>query len=474
MQRVCDTTFQLLHKAIHNTQRTPVSVGFAEAKNYLGRSKHLLTLGSRLGFNASYDEVERIDTSIVGRTIELVGENRVPVPPHIDNLSIIHGVTDNFDHNDTHDSILLLFQNQKDDTSQLESTISKRPVSAVRRERKLPCALPCQSLINVQRGHKRGYIPLNYASALQVMPEPSVLSDIDTWYFARYISHETIGKLLPSYSAINSLLSSEVVTQTSIGFTPIIPHPITDFESVYTVMINFQDVLKQKNLTCGPLWCDEGAYQLYPQQLDNLFLGLGGFHTEKIILACCGKLLTDIGTRDVFVQNEIYGPTVTDTTIMKGGNYVLCREVMRNLAEAVNRVKMDKFLDGKQEEVSTLKQLVGSLVDTLDKIKDPKNDTSEVEGALTERWNQLKHHLRDNIFHDYCTFKKAAEENSEIWKFWNIFTDQVMPILSNLTRSFREGNWLLHLETIRKSLPLFFNCNRTNYCRWTPLYFEDC
>ena len=68
-------------------------------------------------------------------------------------------------------------------------------------------------------------------------------------------------------------------------------------------MINFQDVLKQKNQTCGPLWCDEGVYKLakeiqllYPQQFDNVFLGLGGFHTEKIILACCGKLLSDIGT----------------------------------------------------------------------------------------------------------------------------------------------------------------------------------
>lgn len=49
-----------------------------------------------------------------------------------------------------------------------------------------------------------------------------------------------------------------------------------------------------------------------------------------------------------------------------------------------------------------------------------------------------------------------------------------MPVLIDMTRSFREANWTLHLQAIRKAIPLFFNCNRTNYCRWTPIYFEDC
>ena len=49
-----------------------------------------------------------------------------------------------------------------------------------------------------------------------------------------------------------------------------------------------------------------------------------------------------------------------------------------------------------------------------------------------------------------------------------------MPVLIDMTQSFREANWTLHLQAIRKAIALFFNCNRTNYCRWTPIYFEDC
>ena len=47
--------------------------------------------------------------------IALTGPNRVPVPNYLDNETIIHGVTDNFDQKDikggSHDSILMLFQN---------------------------------------------------------------------------------------------------------------------------------------------------------------------------------------------------------------------------------------------------------------------------------------------------------------------------------------------------------------------------
>jgi len=48
------------------------------------------------------------------------------------------------------------------------------------------------------------------------------------------------------------------------------------------------------------------------------------------------------------VQNEIYGPSVTDNTILKGTNYILCREAMRNLTEAVNRIKIERFLQGRE------------------------------------------------------------------------------------------------------------------------------
>ena len=40
----------------------------------------------------------------------------------------------------------------------------------------------------------------------------------------------------------------------------ILPFPATTYDDVYTTMVNFQDILKQKQRLYGPLLCDEGVY----------------------------------------------------------------------------------------------------------------------------------------------------------------------------------------------------------------------
>ena len=61
---------------------------------------------------------------------------------------------------------------------------------------------------------------------------------------------------------MQSLKSTVDVKIIKSAFTPIIPHPDTDFSTIYTCMKNYQDVLIQRNVPYGPLWCDEGVYQI--------------------------------------------------------------------------------------------------------------------------------------------------------------------------------------------------------------------
>lgn len=93
-------------------------------------------------------------------------------------------------------------------------------------------------------------------------------------------------------------------------------------------MINFQDVLLLKGLAYGPLWSDEGVYRiakelqfLHPIKFGNIFLGIGGFHLEKVITACCGKYLEESDVKHVLVENEIYGPNSVKS-VMSGSHYV--------------------------------------------------------------------------------------------------------------------------------------------------------
>ena len=52
---------------------------------------------------------------------------------------------------------------------------------------------------------------------------------------------------------------------------------------------------------------------MHPNESENIFLGLGGFHTEKAAIACVGRFLEDGGVDSIFVANKIFGPRVVFT-----------------------------------------------------------------------------------------------------------------------------------------------------------------
>ena len=105
---------------------------------------------------------------------------------------------------------------------------------------------------------------------------------------------------------MKSFISTVNIEITKCAFIPIMPHPATEYSTIYTCMKNYQDILNQIKIPCGPLWCDEGVYRigkeiqlLRPDEFKNIFLGMGGFHTEKIVLACLGKYLERSGIKKV-------------------------------------------------------------------------------------------------------------------------------------------------------------------------------
>ena len=115
-------------------------------------------------------------------------------------------------------------------------------------------------------------------------------------------------------------------------------------------MINFQDVLLQKGLESGPLWCDKGVYciakelqLLNPDKFRNIFLGLGGFHLGKVAIACCGKYFEESGIDSIFVELEILVPEVI-TSVMAGGNYISRKHGIALISEALQRLQLSEFI----------------------------------------------------------------------------------------------------------------------------------
>ena len=216
-----------------------------------------MTVANRLGFSPSYDTVQRIDSSLGLRIIQSMGDNWVPVPSVITSKNIIQGSMDNFDKNDgkegSHDTILMLFQNHK-------SLVTTKPSVSVRKQkldgRKFADILPCQTLLPFTKVG-RGNIPANYLVSEPIsFSNETEFSDYKIWLLVRYLTSSLLDSSplvtdpIPSFSALNSLLSSSKpdIPKTIQAYTPILPHPATEYDSIYTTMKNFQDVFRQRGL----------------------------------------------------------------------------------------------------------------------------------------------------------------------------------------------------------------------------------
>ena len=156
---------------------------------------------------------------------------------------------------------------------------------------------------------------------------------------------------IPSFRAANSMLAINKKPITRLSFSPIIPHTATEHDAILTAMVNFQDVLQQRGMSCGPLWSDKGVYILakelrlnHPGKFNNIFLGIGGFHMEKIIIACCGKYLEESRINNVLGAIEIFGPQVVKS-VMEGSHYVRGKRGIAIIAESMEHLQLSTLFN---------------------------------------------------------------------------------------------------------------------------------
>ena len=124
------------------------------------------------------------------------------------------------------------------------------------------------------------------------------------------------------------------------SFVPILPYVATEMNTIFTSMLNFQEVMKQKNAMSGGLWSDKGVYAIAKEiQLlkpeDNIFLGMGPFHMDKIVTACLGKYLGCIGIDLALVETKSFGKLVVENSVMTGGQYCKGKEAMSLISEVM-------------------------------------------------------------------------------------------------------------------------------------------
>ena len=87
-------------------------------------------------------------------------------------------------------------------------------------------------------------------------------------------------------------------------------------------------------------------------------------------------------------------------------------------------------------------------------------------------WKKCRE-LATEFVSDLERFINQASCNEQ-FRYWSIFLNELKPKINDLTLSFRESNWLLHLSALPRAMPLFFTFDRSNFSRWVLLYYNDC
>ena len=77
---------------------------------------------------------------------------------------------------------------------------------------------------------------------------------------AQNITNNDFNDLIPSWAGIESLISSSDVADMQVGFLSFLPKSVTDYSTVYTVMLNMVKIANQFDQEILPVYFDEGVF----------------------------------------------------------------------------------------------------------------------------------------------------------------------------------------------------------------------
>ena len=127
---------------------------------------------------------------------------------------------------------------------------------------------------------------------------------------------------IPTWAGCKSLLHKSKAPLMQVGFLPYLPHPVTEYDTVYTALKNFLKVLEQLDQKSLSVMSDEGVYRIVAnivlqrqEEFKNNIPMLGGFHMAKALLHCIGKYLKHIDLVHILIQADTFGIKVVEAVV---------------------------------------------------------------------------------------------------------------------------------------------------------------
>lgn len=179
------------------------------------------------------------------------------------------------------------------------------------------------------------------------------------------------------------------------------------------------------------------------------------------LLSIIGKRFQDAGLRDLCVESSVIAEGSL-AGVMEGRKYNRAVRLHKLVYEALMRLAWKGFLPWL--EVTHRSDMI-HLDEALKVIKNFSDDvchTSYKKVMETESCVRII-----ELFQVYLRFLRDG--NGSLSKFWMSYVD-IVEIMLGLLRASREGDWLLHLASIKNMIPWYFAYDKIHYGRFLPYY----
>jgi len=439
-------------------------------KSLTGNVELISTL-NRLGHSTSYSKVEEIDTALCLQKLAL-SESAVALPGNIYPSVFTTLAWDNID--------------------RLEETVSgegtSHRVNGIAVQAKVIGPQPLKVTPTVAKTKKRSIsaAPLmlaTYNAGKRVGPSTTTCVDADTtavvqdarrknnvWLLAR--RSDPGSQTVSSWTGFNIRVRDQVpVIQDNIGYLPTINAPATQMSTVNEVLNQSLSIMQSLQLTKIICVFDQALYAKaaeiawkHEDKFKNIILRMGAFHTICNLLSTIGKRFQDAGLRDLCVESGVIAEG-SIAGVMEGRKYNRGVRLHKLVYEALMRLAWKGFLPWLEEnhiaDLRHLEETLTSISNFCDNIcqmsfKEVLENTSCVR--TMELFQVYLNYLRDG--------------NGDLSAFWMSYVDMVEIMLA-LLRASREGDWMLHLASIREMIPWCFAYDKLNYARFLPYYYAQ-
>ena len=288
----------------------------------------------------------------------------------------------------------------------------------------------------------------------------------------RQINQET--QTIPGWTGMNILMrQNQPIYQHNIGYLDPINFPATNMATAAEILNRSNKLKKTLEVQEIVLVFDQALYAKVAEvfwkhrdQYSGIVLRLGSFHMICNFIGILGKRFQDAGLKDLCIEAGIVAEGSV-IAVMEGRHYNRSVRTHKYIYEGLLRLVWEGFLPWLKERNPTK---VNHVEQALELLSDLYEDISE----LPSFEETLQHDMFLSTleqFEIYC--EHLRNSNGPLSSFWMSYIDLVGGILLGLIRASREGDWNLHMTSVRSMISWCFAYDRQNYARYLSVYYAE-